>query len=322
MATTKTPALDKYLEGLTAYLPRFSPDEQRAAVSLYRELAKGHAVDAAQLGRALGISSVEARELLERDSIKAFVYPDDQGRVLGFGGLAATAMHHRFEVDGRRLSTWCAWDSLFIPEILGQRARVTSPDPETGQPARLIVGHTGSKPPSRRVPSSRSLLPDAHDFDTSATNVMAKSCHFVFFFASRVSGEGWVAKHPGTFLYSLAEGGSTRGTLAGSWRGAHQSFGIALSAWDSRPDSPMMGFSLLKERNKHPCTMKRSARRGSPLRRERWPRRCLRSGVSWPQPPAACRCFRLWSLQGRQPPVVPQFGVMRTGHSSARSRFC
>jgi hypothetical protein len=31
--------------------------------------------------------------------------------------LAATAMHHRFEVDGRALSTWCAWDSLFIPEI-------------------------------------------------------------------------------------------------------------------------------------------------------------------------------------------------------------
>jgi len=27
--------------------------------------------------------------------------------------------------------------------------------------------------------------------------------HFVFFFASRSSGERWVAKHPGTFLYSL-----------------------------------------------------------------------------------------------------------------------
>jgi len=205
MATTKTPALDTYWEGLAAYLPRFSPDEQRAAVSLYRELAKGHPVDAAQLGRALGISPVEARELLERDSIKAFVYPDDQGRVLGFGGLAAAPMHHRFEVDGRRLSTWCAWDSLFIPEILGQRARVTSPDPETGQLVRLIVGlhRIEAAEPEGAVVSF--LLPDAHDFDTGATNVMAKFCHFVFFFASRVSGEGWVAKHPGTFLYSLEE---------------------------------------------------------------------------------------------------------------------
>src|SRR2546422_6561781 len=56
--------------------------------------------------------------------LKAFVYPDDEGRVLGFGGLAAAPMHHRLEVDGRTLWTWCAWDSLFIPEILGKRARV------------------------------------------------------------------------------------------------------------------------------------------------------------------------------------------------------
>ena len=47
------------------------------------------------------------------------------------------------------------------------------------------------------------VLPDAQVFGTSATNVMAKFCHFIFFFSSRSSGERWVAKHPGTFLYSL-----------------------------------------------------------------------------------------------------------------------
>jgi hypothetical protein len=52
------------------------------------------------------------------------------------------------------------------------------------------------------------LLPDADDFvNSSAANVIwrAKFCHFVFFFASHASGERWVAKHPGTFLYSLDE---------------------------------------------------------------------------------------------------------------------
>jgi len=48
------------------------------------------------------------------------------------------------------------------------------------------------------------LLPDGH-FRTSAANVMAQFCHFVFFFPSRSSGERWVGKHPGTFLYSLDE---------------------------------------------------------------------------------------------------------------------
>jgi hypothetical protein len=41
----------------------------------------------------------------QSDSTKCFVYPDEQGRVLGFGGLAAAPMHHCFEVDGRTLWT-------------------------------------------------------------------------------------------------------------------------------------------------------------------------------------------------------------------------
>jgi alkylmercury lyase len=205
MTTTKIPSLNQYWEKLAAKLPSFSPEEQRAAVALYRELAKGQAVDAAQLSEALGISPAEGRALLARNSIKAFVYPDDQGRVLGFGGLATAPMHHRFEVDGRTLWTWCAWDGLFIPEILGRPACVTSPDPENGEVVRLLVSpdRIESAEPEGAVVSF--LLPDAHDFDTSAANVMAKFCHFVFFFTSRSSGERWTAKHPGTFLYSPEE---------------------------------------------------------------------------------------------------------------------
>lgn len=203
MTRTNIPTVDQYGQALEQVLPEFSPDEQRGAVTLYRELAKGHPVDAAQLGRALGVTPAEARGFLNRDSMKVFVYPDDEGRVLGFGGLAVAPMHHRLEVDGRTLWTWCAWDALFMPERLGQRARIASRDPETGELVRLVVtpNEVEAAEPENAVVSF--LLPDAQDFDTTAANVMAKFCHFVFFFASRASGERWVAKHPGTFLYSL-----------------------------------------------------------------------------------------------------------------------
>jgi alkylmercury lyase len=205
MGETEIPTLDEYWKGLEPHLQRFSREEQRAAIALYRELAKGRPVDAEQLGDALGISSADARTLLDRNSIKTFAYSDDQGRVLGFGGLAAAPMHHRFEVDGRILSTWCAWDSLFIPEILGRPARITSPDPESGELVRLVV--TPDRVESAEPPGAvvSFVLPDAEVFGTSAANVMAKFCHFIFFFASRRSGESWVARHPGTFLYSLDE---------------------------------------------------------------------------------------------------------------------
>jgi alkylmercury lyase len=202
--TTKLsiPALEEYWGKLEPFL-RFSPEEQRAAVALYRELAKGKAVDADQLGRALGVSAADAHALLERGAIKCLVYSDGKGLVLGFGGLAAAPAHHSFEVEGRTLWTWCAWDSLFIPEILGRSARVASPDPESGEIVRLVAtpDRIESVVPEGAVVSF--IQPEPEMFDKGGANVMAKFCHFVFFFASRASGERWIAKHPGTFLYSL-----------------------------------------------------------------------------------------------------------------------
>jgi alkylmercury lyase len=204
-AEPKSPSLDEYWRGLQGHLRPFSPDEQLVAIALYRELAKGKAVSIEQLAQVLGIPSAEGRALLQRDSIKCSIYPDSEGRVLGFGGLAAAPMHHRFEVEGRTLWTWCAWDSLFIPEILGRSARVTSPDPENREIVRLVVtpGRVESVAPDGALVSF--IQPEAEVFGTSAASVMAKFCHFIFFFSSRSSGERWVAKHPGTFLYTLEE---------------------------------------------------------------------------------------------------------------------
>jgi alkylmercury lyase len=203
MQIDPVPELSQYWATLEPHLPTFSVEEQRVAIGLYRELAKGNPVEEAQLARALGFSIPATQAFLQRDVIKRLIYSDDQGRVLGFGGLAATAMHHRFETAGQMLSTWCAWDSLFIPGILGWPARVSSPDPESGEIVHLIVTpeRIHSREPDDAVISF--VWPQAQAFRTSAANVMAKFCHFIFFFASPRSGERWVAKNPGTFLYSL-----------------------------------------------------------------------------------------------------------------------
>jgi alkylmercury lyase len=203
MAMRDIPTVDQYWETLSPHLKSFSPEEQGAAVVLYRELAKGRAVDAEQFARALDTPPATARALLERQAIKRFIYPDAEGRVLGFGGLAAAPMHHRFEVNGRTLWTWCAWDSLFIPEILGRPARVTSPDPENRELVRLAVTPDRIESVEPRDAVISFIRPDAEAFGTSAANIMANFCHYIFFFTSRASGEQWTAKHPGTFLSTL-----------------------------------------------------------------------------------------------------------------------
>lgn len=197
------PTLDDYWAQLAPCLKQFMPDERRAALALYRELAKGQAVEVEQLAGALGMSSAEARGLLERVPLKAFAYWDDAGRVVGYGGLSVKPMHHRFEVDGRTLSTWCAWDGLFIPGILQRPARIASQDPENGETVRLLVTPDGVEAVEPRSAVISFIHPDAQVFGTSATNVMARFCHFIFFFSTRESGQRWVARNPATFLYPL-----------------------------------------------------------------------------------------------------------------------
>jgi alkylmercury lyase len=51
------------------------------------------------------------------------VFRDEEGRVVGFMGLSVVAFgEHRIELGGRTLTAWCAWDALFLPELLGEAA--------------------------------------------------------------------------------------------------------------------------------------------------------------------------------------------------------
>lgn len=204
MTNPEIPTVGQYWKTLDEAVPAFGPEEQRVALALYRELAKGAPVTVDQLAEALDTSRRAARELLARGALQALTYTDDEGHVAGFGGLAAEPMHHRFEVDGRTLWTWCAWDGLFIPGILGRTARLESPDPETGEIVRLTVAPEG---PTKVEPESAVvsfIYPDASE-SAAAENVIASFCHFVYFFASRESGERWAERHEGTFLYSVEQ---------------------------------------------------------------------------------------------------------------------
>lgn len=49
----------------------------------------------------------------------------------GHMGLSLNDHPHQFEVGGRELRTWCAWDTLFLPPMLGQTAYVVPRDPPT-----------------------------------------------------------------------------------------------------------------------------------------------------------------------------------------------
>ncbi|MFQ5761346.1 MAG: organomercurial lyase, partial [Acidiferrobacterales bacterium] len=96
--------------------------------------------------------------------------------------------------------TWCAWDTLFIPQLLNRTVNITSTCAATGEEIKLTVSPTRVEAvePSDVVVSF--LVPEEKQL---RENITASFCHFVYFFRSRKDGEAWIAEHDGTFLLSL-----------------------------------------------------------------------------------------------------------------------
>lgn len=176
---------------------QLSSDQQKLSLQLYRTLAEGRPVSPERIAATVGLEEQAVRAILEG---WPGVYYDDDRRVIGYWGLALREMDHRFEVAGKILYTWCAWDSLFLPELIRMTARVESSCPVTGVRIRLTVSPEGIQDchPAESVISF--LKPQAGRF---RRDVIQHFCRYVHFFSSPEVGVQWVAQHEGTFLLSL-----------------------------------------------------------------------------------------------------------------------
>lgn len=207
---------------LAAAMLALDDAQQRVAIALYRLLAEGEPVAPGRLAERAGVLTDETRELLEG---WPGVYLED-GRVVGFWGLALDRMPHRLYVDGRELRAWCAWDTLFLPELIGKPARVESSCPTTGETISLeVVPGVGVRDvlPSTAV---LSLLRREEPFDA---DMIISFCHFVHFFRDEEAAHEWTAKREGTFVISLEDGFEV-GHIAN-----RRKFGSALAAADGGP---------------------------------------------------------------------------------------
>jgi alkylmercury lyase len=199
------PDLEQIFAPLSAADLQLDEGQQIVALGLYRELAKGVPVRRQQLASALDVPDREVNEVLESDALSCLTFHDDQEAIVGFGGLAVVEMAHKFIVNNQTLYTWCAWDSLFIPELLDTTAQVESTCPETKLPVRLRVAPDGVDmvEPLETVVSF--LLPDELRIEQTAPETMKSFCHLVYFLASPDAGRTWTERHAGTFVLSLED---------------------------------------------------------------------------------------------------------------------
>lgn len=178
--------------------PRLSEAEQRISLALYRLLAEGEAVPSDAVARAAGVAREEVERVLT-------CWPGVQraavGTVTGYWGLTITPTRHRIQLADRVLYAWCAWDTLFLPGLLAQRASVQSNCPVSGKRIALEVRPDGVARAARR-PAVSFIAPDRQK---ATADIVGNFCRFVHFFSTPEAGAEWISHHPGTVLATLDE---------------------------------------------------------------------------------------------------------------------
>ena len=197
--TTETATKIKQLSELFV---QFDDKGRKTAKAVFDELSSGKPAQLVAISKRSGLSSEETRSILN-DWPGVFYDENDADTVIGFWGLTPNPVsQHKIVVDDVELYAWCAWDTLFIPIILGKECEVHSVSQETGEPVRLTVGPNGivsAEPKSIHVSF---VLPKSEDF---GKNVINSFCHFVFFFSDKKSGERWAEGREDVFILTLED---------------------------------------------------------------------------------------------------------------------
>lgn len=205
MRNPKLAQIAKALRG-SEIPPHFEPDELRLLIHVLRRVADGRPVtpeQVEQIASSLQMPAGAAISFLRQVSER-----DGEGNVVGILGLSQNTHPHRCVINGHPLSTWCAWDGLFLPAVLRQTANLESPCPATKKTIRLTVAPDKVEQcePVGAVVSI--VVPETTKKGReSVEEIWMAFCHFVHFFHSPEAASGWFAgrKMPASIL-SVEEG--------------------------------------------------------------------------------------------------------------------
>jgi alkylmercury lyase len=205
MKTTTT--IDRLAESLRSELLERTETEQRISLATVLLLADGAPPAVATIAADVGLPEAEVDRTLDQ---MIGVYRDESGRVIGHFGLSVVELgEHRIHLDGRTLSTWCAWDTLLMPRMLGRPVEVTTRAPNGGPPITLTATIEGPRDVSPPETVMSLLAPKAE----LRYDVIKSFCHYIHFFPSVEAADLWTAGHPSTVVVSLDDAHELGGVL-------------------------------------------------------------------------------------------------------------
>jgi len=190
--------LDKISDFFIAAFPKMDHTEQVLARTVYQQLSLGEPLHQEHLAELLEQAPDTVREKLKK---WGSVFYNEANDIIGFLGITVNETPHHMLMNEKKCYAWCAWDTLFIPELIGATVQITSVCATTNEIIILTVSPQSIHPTQTDIWVSF-LLPDKKSVQE---NVSTSFCHFVHFFNSKEAGETWTNQHNNIFLLSLNE---------------------------------------------------------------------------------------------------------------------
>lgn len=201
------------LETLTDWVLRsalqMKPADRRLGRILHQELLLGSPVELKRLATLAGLDQAIVAYFARR-----WVRQDEDGLAFAFFGLTLQRTKHRLTIRGRDLYAWCAWDTLFLPELLGETVTIESSCPITGAPIRLRVSPSGIEsidPPGAVVtfvtPPDLCCDSDVREPEPEKLKerTLTEFCALVHFFSTPEAARQWSEGRADTHLLSVGE---------------------------------------------------------------------------------------------------------------------
>ena len=196
------PALETIAERLSGQLHCEQEDICRPIV---QQITRGKPVTPAALRSSLKASRPELEHRLAR--LPSDVEFDRAGNIVGLG-VSMVPTSHRFQIGGKLLYTWCAFDTVLLPPSLRLDAQVQSTCPVTSQTITFVATYEGTVLDLFPAGSVMSLIVPANRGDCTR----ASFCQQSLLFQSEQAAATFLADHPETLILSV-EGAASVGRL-------------------------------------------------------------------------------------------------------------
>ena len=193
---------DATLEALAKALALSLPCTDRVSVSVLGVLATGYPVSRHDLAARLAQGRRRDSEVDSEAFLNAAmerlpnVELDEHGRIVGCG-LTLAPTDHQIIFSGPPLFTYCAFDTVLFPALLGRSAEVRSRCHATGVPIRCSIGVEGLE---ALVPAAAVITLVAPDQAGGHREASGSVCRHAHFFASAAAAGRWREAHAGFVL--------------------------------------------------------------------------------------------------------------------------